>query len=202
VALTMTTYRNAEPNQGSFRRFAAYVLLGIALTSGGLVAASASFVGAEAPVTVGAPPAPAAPAGAVSGGDIPRVAPVGPNADLRLTLEELDLLAHIINGESRGEPFLGQVAVGAVVLNRVRAGGEYGGTVAEVIYRQGQFEPVRNGQINLNPTASCIMAAKAAAQGQDPTDGALYFWQPDLTYASYLWSRPLKVEIGCHRFTE
>jgi N-acetylmuramoyl-L-alanine amidase len=114
----------------------------------------------------------------------------------------MDLLAHIINGESRGEPFLGQVAVGAVVLNRVRAGGEYGSTVAEVIYRPGQFEPVRNGQINLTPTESCLLAARAAAQGQDPTGGALYFWHPDKTFSTYLWSRPFKIEIGCHRFTE
>ncbi len=133
--------------------------------------------------------------------DVPAVAPIGPNGQLRLTEPELDLLAHIINGEARGEPFPGQVAVGAVVLNRVRAGGEYGNTVAQVVYSPGQFEPVSNGQINLIPTASSYRAALAAAQGQDPTGGALYFWAPDKTFSSYLWSRPFKAEIGGHLFT-
>jgi len=133
---------------------------------------------------------------------VPVVAPIGPNAQLNLSAADIELLAHIINAEARGEPFVGQVAVGAVVLNRVRAGGQFGRSVAEVIYQPGQFEPVRNGQIDLPPTPSSYQAARAAAQGQDPTGGALYFWDPAKTSSAFLWSRPFKVQIGGHRFTE
>ena len=194
------TNHESSTGRDSFRRFVALVLLVVILSGTGMVAAAqvlepATTGGENTASSVAQPDA-------TADSDIPRVAPLGPNAGLKLTPQEMDLLAHIINGESRGEPFLGQVAVGAVVLNRVRAGGEYGSTVAEVIYRPGQFEPVRNGQINLSPTESCLLAARVAAQGQDPTGGALYFWQPDKTFSAYLWSRPLKIEIGCHRFTE
>ncbi len=123
----------------------------------------------------------------------------GPNAGLKLSAADIDLLAHLIYAEAGAEPYLGQVAVGAVVLNRLEAGG-FGNTVAEVIYQPGQFEPVMNGRINIAPSAAALQAAQAAAQGQDPTNGALYFWNPAKAYNAFLSARPLKVIIGNHRF--
>jgi len=119
---------------------------------------------------------------------------------VNLTAGEMDLLARCISGESRGEPYKGQVAVGAVILNRVKSP-VFPNTVREVIYARNQFEVVRNGQINLAPTDSSVAAARAAAAGEDPTGGALYFFDPSKTRNAFLWNRPLKVTIGCHRFT-
>ena len=119
---------------------------------------------------------------------------------MNLTAGEMDLLARCISGESRGEPHKGQVAVGAVILNRVKSP-VFPNTVREVIYARNQFEVVRNGQINLAPTDSSVAAARAAAAGEDPTGGALYFFDPSKTRNAFLWNRPLKVTIGCHRFT-
>ncbi len=214
-ARTVNSGKAALTERENLRRYTAFVLLLVILVPTGLAAmaqtlrplsgpgsvAGAAVLTGDVPPTVTTAANASAGASADAAPDVPRVAPDGPDGQLGLTQQDIDLLAHIINGEARGEPFLGQVAVGAVVLNRVRAGGEYGSTVAQVIYMPGQFEPVRNGQINLTPSASSYQAALCAAQGHDPTNGALYFWQPDRTWSSYLWSRPLKIEIGGHRFT-
>lgn len=210
--------RHLAADPDSFRRATAFVLLAVLLTSG--VAAAATMRGGPvaaiggtpvagaagtaaiaAPDQAGAPDQPGAPGHEATAGELSGLPAVGPNASVKMTPDELYLLARLINGEARGEPYIGQVAVGAVVLNRVRAGGEFPNTVTGVIYQPGQFEPVHNGQINLTPTDSCLKAAKAAASGQDPTSGALYFWEPDKTWSDYLWSRPFKITIGGHRFT-
>ncbi len=112
---------------------------------------------------------------------------------------EVELLARLISAEARGEPYAGQVAVGAVVLNRVRSG-IFPNTIAGVIYDPWQFEPVQNGQIYLPPTASAWKAAQDALNGWDPSGGALYFFNPAKAGNSYLWSRVVTAWIGSHVF--
>ncbi|ADL12972.1 cell wall hydrolase [Acetohalobium arabaticum] len=112
------------------------------------------------------------------------------------------LLARIIHAEARGEPYRGQVAVGAVVLNRVRSS-QFPDTIQEVVYQEGQFTSVENGQINLNPNKTAYRAAKEALSGRDPSKDALYFYNPDK--ARTLWwlsTRETTVEIGNHVFAE
>lgn len=175
---------------------------------GGVPPTAVAGVAAPAAPTGGAT-APAAPAsttplatttGAATGAAAHTV-PANAKA-MKLTDSELYLLAALISGEARDEPFVGQVAVGAVVLNRVRAGGQFGHTVSEVIFQPGQYEAASNGQMWAVPVpASCLEAAKAAASGQDPTGGALYYFNPAKTSNAWMWSRPVKLVIGHHRFT-
>lgn len=112
---------------------------------------------------------------------------------------DLYTLAAVINGEGRGEPYTGQVAIGAVVLNRVESD-KFPNTIAEVVYQTGAFDSVRDGQINLTPTESAVRAAIDALNGWDPTDGALYFWNPSTATSKWIWSIPIKMQIGRHVF--
>lgn len=111
----------------------------------------------------------------------------------------LNLLAHAINGEARGEQYEGMVAVGAVILNRVRSS-NFPSTVAGVIYQPGAFTAVSDGQINLEPSQSSYKAAQDALNGWDPSGGALYYFNPNTATNKWIWSRPLTVVIGKHRF--
>lgn len=115
------------------------------------------------------------------------------------TPAEVDLLARLITAEAAGEPYVGQVAVGAVVLNRVRSG-LFPATIAGVIYQPYQFETVLNGRIDQPPTPTAVRAALDALSGWDPTGGALYFYNYTQTWNSFLWSRPWRATIGLHRF--
>lgn len=115
---------------------------------------------------------------------------------------EFELLARLIHGESRGEPYIGQVAVGAVILNRVISP-YFPDNLRDVVYQPGQFTPVANGQINLQPNATSYRAARAALKGKDPTRGACYFYNPDT--ARHMWwfkTRDVVVEIGNHVFAK
>ena len=112
---------------------------------------------------------------------------------------DLNLLARIIYGEARGEPYTGQVAVGAVVLNRVRHG-SFPNTIAGVIYQSGAFDAVADGQINYTPNSTAIKAAQDALNGWDPTYGAIYYFNPATATNKWIWSRPETVTIGNHRF--
>lgn len=112
---------------------------------------------------------------------------------------DLNLLARIIYGEARGEPYTGQVAVGAVVLNRVRHG-SFPNTIAGVIYQKGAFDAVSDGQINYTPNATAKKAAQDALNGWDPTYGAIYYFNPATATNKWIWSRPETVTIGNHRF--
>ena len=112
---------------------------------------------------------------------------------------DVNLLARIINGEARGEPYTGQVAVGAVVLNRVRSS-SFPNTIAGVIYQNGAFTAVSDGQINKAVNQSCYNAARDALNGWDPTGGAIYYFNPSTATSSWIWSRPVLVTIGKHRF--
>ena len=111
----------------------------------------------------------------------------------------LDLLARLVYGESRGEPYTGQVAVAAVVLNRVKSS-SFPNTVAGVIYQTGAFDAVSDGQINLSPDSTAKKAAQDAINGWDPSYGAIYYFNPNTATNKWIWSRPMTVTIGKHRF--
>lgn len=112
---------------------------------------------------------------------------------------DLNLLAHLVYAEARGEPYSGQVAVAAVVLNRVK-NTSFPNTVAGVIYERGAFSVVADGQINLQPNQTAISAARDALNGWDPTYGAIYYFNPNTATNGWIWSRPVTVVIGNHRF--
>ena len=112
---------------------------------------------------------------------------------------DLNLLAHLIYAESRGEPYKGQVAVGAVVLNRVKSS-SFPNSVAGVIYQKGAFSVVDDGQINLSPNTTAINAARDAMNGWDPTSGCIYYFNPATATSKWIWSRPHVITIGKHRF--
>ena len=112
---------------------------------------------------------------------------------------DLNLLARIIYGEARGEPYTGAVAVGAVVLNRVKSS-SFPNTISGVIYQSGAFDAVRDGQINLTPDSTAKKAAQDALNGWDPTYGAIYYFNPSTATNKWIWSRPMTVTIGRHRF--
>ena len=112
---------------------------------------------------------------------------------------DVNLLARIIYGEARGEPYSGQVAVGAVVLNRVKSS-SFPNTISGVIYQSGAFDAVRDGQINLSPDSTAKKAAQDALNGWDPSYGAIYYFNPSTATNKWIWSRPMTVTIGRHRF--
>ena len=111
----------------------------------------------------------------------------------------VELLARLINAEARGESYSGQVAVGAVIMNRV-----FPNTIAGVIYSPGQFSSVADGQINLpiEEGSSVYMAAQDAINGVDPTSGALYFYNPAKTKSKWLFSLQTVTTIGKHVFAK
>ncbi len=111
----------------------------------------------------------------------------------------VNLLARIINGEARGEPYEGQVAVGAVVLNRVKSS-SFPNTIAGVIYQQGAFTAVNDGQIHAGMYSSSYNAARDALNGWDPSGGAIYYYNPSTATSSWIWSRPVIKTIGRHVF--
>ena len=112
---------------------------------------------------------------------------------------DLNLLARLVYAEARGESYTGQVAVAAVVLNRVKSS-SFPNSVAGVIYEPGAFSVVSDGQINLTPNQTAISAAQDAINGWDPTSGCIYYFNPNTATSSWIWSRPVTVVIGNHRF--
>lgn len=115
------------------------------------------------------------------------------------TAGDVGMLARIIYGEARGEPYVGQVAVGAVVLNRVEHP-SFPNTIAGVIFQPGAFDAVSDGQYWLTPNAEATKAARDALSGWDPTWGSLYYWNPATATSRWIWSRPIQVRIGKHVF--
>ncbi len=109
------------------------------------------------------------------------------------------LLARLISAEARGEPYVGQVAVGAVVLNRVEHP-SFPNTIAGVVYQSGAFSCIADGQFDQPVAASAYRAADDALNGWDPTGGAIYYFNPATATSAWIWSRPLIVTIGKHRF--
>lgn len=109
------------------------------------------------------------------------------------------LLARVIYGEGRGEPYTGQVAIAAVVLNRVKHP-SFPNTIAGVVYQPGAFDAVADGQVNLNPDASALKAARDAMNGWDPTNGCIYYYNPRTATSKWIRSRPIMLTIGEHVF--
>ena len=112
---------------------------------------------------------------------------------------DLNLLSRVVYGEARGEPYEGQVAVAAVVLNRVKSS-SFPNTISGVVYQSGAFDIVRDGQINLTPNSTAKKAAQDAYNGWDPSRGAIYYFNPSTATSKWIWSRPMTVTIGRHRF--
>ena len=114
---------------------------------------------------------------------------------------DLQLMARAINGEARGEPYEGQVAVGAVILNRVKDS-RFPNSISGVIYQSGAFTAVADGQINspIDEGSTVYKAAQDAMNGWDPTGGCVYYFNPDTATNKWIWSRPHVKTIGKHRF--
>lgn len=112
---------------------------------------------------------------------------------------QVDLLARLISAEARGEPYSGQVAVGAVVLNRIKHP-SFPNTLSGVIYQSGAFTCITDGQFNQPVAESAYRAARDALNGVDPSGGAIYYFNPSTATSSWIWSRPLITVIGKHRF--
>ena len=111
------------------------------------------------------------------------------------------LLARLISAEARGEPYKGQVAVGAVVLNRMKHP-SFPGSLSGVIYQSGAFSCLQDGQFDEPVAESAYRAAKEAMNGSDPSGGAIYYFNPVTATNKWIWSRPLILVIGKHRFCE
>lgn len=114
---------------------------------------------------------------------------------------DIQLMARAINGEARGEPYEGQVAVGAVILNRVKDS-RFPNSISGVIYQSGAFTAVADGQINaqISEGSTVYKAAQDAMNGWDPTGGCVYYFNPSTATNKWIWSRPLVKTIGKHRF--
>lgn len=113
--------------------------------------------------------------------------------------KEIELLARLVNGEARGEPYIGQVAVAAVVLNRVKHSA-FPNTISGVIFQTGAFDAVWDGQFDLEPTASCLRAARDAMNGWDPTGGCIYYYNPVTATNQWIRTRTVQLSIGKHAF--
>lgn len=112
---------------------------------------------------------------------------------------DIDLLARIISAEARGEPYTGQVAVGAVILNRIEHP-SFPNTLSGVIYEPGAFSCLNDGQVNKPVADSAKRAADDAINGWDPSGGAIYYYNPAKTSNKFMWSRPVLTVIGSHKF--
>ncbi len=114
---------------------------------------------------------------------------------------DIQLLARAINGEARGEGYEGQVAVGAVILNRVKHP-DFPNTIAGVIYEPGAFTAVSDGQINhpIDETSTVYKAAQDAMNGWDPTNGCVYYFNPNTATNKWIWSKTIVKTIGKHHF--
>ena len=112
---------------------------------------------------------------------------------------EVYTLARLVHGEARGEPYVGKVAVAAVVLNRVRSA-QFPNTISGVIFQSGAFDAVKDGQIWLTPDSDSIRAAHDALNGWDPTYGCIYYYNPSTATNAWIWTREVRLTIGAHAF--
>lgn len=112
---------------------------------------------------------------------------------------DVELLARVISAEARGEPYSGQVAVGAVILNRVDHP-SFPNSIAGVVYQPGAFTCMMDGQFDKPVAESSVRAARDAINGADPSGGAIYYFNPNTATSAWIWSRPLIKVIGKHRF--
>lgn len=120
---------------------------------------------------------------------------------INITNEELLLLSKLVTGEARGESYEGQVAVAAVVINRVKDP-RFPNTIRDVIYQKNAFSVVKDGSINMQPTESAYTAAQEALYGSDPTNRAIYFWNPDIATCKWIKTLNPYMRIGNHVFAK
>lgn len=124
---------------------------------------------------------------------------------LSITKEDIYLLAKLIHAEARGESLAGQVAVGAVIMNRLTSG-DFPASVKDIIFQKTkgvyQFTPVQDGQINLEPDRNAFLAAERAIKGDDPTEGALFFYNPETSSDQWIRTLAVKRVIGNHVFAK
>ncbi len=123
----------------------------------------------------------------------------GTNVPNGYSQNDIQLMANAVYGESRGEPYLGQVAVAAVILNRVTSA-SFPNTVSGVIFEPRAFTAVADGQIYLTPNETAKKAVLDAINGWDPTGNALYYFNPDTATSKWIWTRPQIKKIGKHIF--
>lgn len=116
-----------------------------------------------------------------------------------LNLKEMDIMARVIYSEARGEPYKGQVAVGAVVMNRIQSA-EFPNNIKDVVFQPRAFTAVDDGQYWLTPNRTAYLAALDAVRGWDPTKNSLYYFNPDTATSKWIWSRPQNLKIGKHIF--
>lgn len=120
---------------------------------------------------------------------------------ISITNEELLLLSKLITGEARGESYEGQLAVAAVVVNRVKDS-RFPDNIKDVIYQKNAFSVVKDGSINIKPTESAYKAAQEALYGEDPTNHAIYFWNPDIATCKWIKTLNPYMRIGNHVFAK
>lgn len=113
--------------------------------------------------------------------------------------QDIAMMARAVYGEARGEPYVGQVAVAAVIINRVKSA-SFPNTVSGVIFQPGAFTAVADGQIWLTPNDTSYKAVRDAINGWDPSGGAIYYFNPDTATSAWIWSRPQIKKIGRHIF--
>ena len=122
-------------------------------------------------------------------------------AVINLNDEEIMLLSKLVAAEARGESYEGQVAVAAVVINRVKDS-RFPNSLEGVIYQKNAFSVVKNGTIYAEPTSSTYRAAQEALYGSDPTNNAIYFWNPDISTCSWINTLNPHLRIGNHVFAK
>jgi len=127
------------------------------------------------------------------------VKPTATNVPNGFSQNDIQLMANAVYGEARGEPYIGQVAVAAVILNRVESP-SFPNTVSGVIFEPGAFTAVADGQIYLTPDETAKKAVLDAINGWDPTGNAIYYFNPNTATSSWIWSRPQIKQIGKHIF--
>ncbi len=124
-----------------------------------------------------------------------------PNQIQGLTRSDMNLLAHVVYAEARGETFRGQVAIAAVILNRISKP-QFPHTIPGIIYQPGAFTSIQDGQVNLPPDPTAYQAVMAAVHGWDPSMGAIYYFNPATAISPWIWSRPQIITIGHHIFCD
>ncbi|WP_201318470.1 spore cortex-lytic enzyme [Paenibacillus sp. EPM92] len=134
-----------------------------------------------------------------TGGTAPAPTGMTPSTRLGLSLQDMKLMANAVHGEARGEPYIGQVAVAAVILNRVNSP-SFPNTVSGVIFQPGAFTAVADGQIWLEPNETSFKAVQDALNGSDPSGGCLYYFNPATATSKWIWTRPQVKTIGKHIF--
>lgn len=125
--------------------------------------------------------------------------PVARVGQHKLSARDMELLARLVYAEGRGEPYEGQVAIAAVVLNRLESP-QFPDTVSEVIFAPNAFSPVKNGKLPREVNETARRAVLDAVNGKDPSKGSLYFFNPDTATSGWIWSRPQTVRIANHIF--